>query len=195
MIKRAQIGDAFLQISQHLRNPRNPQKSSETSRENLIQMEFFISYFSTLIPVTIEYLPRHLHKFDFSLRARVRNGNKSEIRIGGAVEPPILSIDQSAFDLSGVPCGLESQREFSLANPQSTKTLAVFEFQTEEFFVRDENGMGSPFEILPKSSKKLWLCFRPLSVTSFDFSLPIIMNEVTKTKYYYLKVNAKISLF
>lgn len=58
-----------------------------------------------IMKISMEYLPRHLHKFDFSLRARVRNGNKSEIRIGGAVEPPILSIDQSAFDFSGTPCG------------------------------------------------------------------------------------------
>ena len=44
--------------------------------------------------------------------------------------------------------------------------------------MEDEEGKNGSFEILPKTSKKLLLGFRPISVTFFDFKLPILMNEV-----------------
>ena len=87
---------------------------------------------------------------------------------------------------------LESRQEFTLTNPQNTKTHVVFDFQTDEFFVEDEEGKSGSFEIPPKTSRKFLLGFRPISVTFFDFKLPILMNEVIvksfiKFFYVYLK--------
>ena len=73
---------------------------------------------------------------------------------------------------------LESRQEFTLTNPQNTNPNVVFDFQTDEFVVEDEEGKNGSFLIPPKTSKKFLLGFRPISVTFFDFKLPILMNEV-----------------
>lgn len=133
-----------------------------------------------ILQIKIEYLPTHLHKFDFSLKVRVRSGNKSEIRVGGVVEPPIISTDKDAFDFHAVPCGAQETIPFCLTNQQNTKTEIHFDFEQEDFFVTrlDEQVSKSPFIIGPKSTAEFNLTFAPLSVTSFDFVLPVVMNGI-----------------
>jgi hypothetical protein len=39
-----------------------------------------------IIKIKVGYVPQKIHKVEFSLKVRVRNGNKSEVRVGGHVQ-------------------------------------------------------------------------------------------------------------
>ena len=91
-----------------------------------------------------------------------------------------LTLCQNQFNFHAVPCGSHEIIPFQLTNQQSTNTEIVFDFDQPDFRVeklgeKDSNGT---FQIGPKSTVDLNLIFGPLSVTSFDFALPVVMNGI-----------------
>ncbi|XP_014674744.1 PREDICTED: cilia- and flagella-associated protein 47-like [Priapulus caudatus] len=161
---------------------------------------FYITPREGVVPVggfaelRLEMAPQTVLRFDTRVFIAVRCGKTLEMRIGGRVEAPSVDIDTPSFKFGGVWCGSEIRLPFKLSNRGNTRAQVEFDFTHYRDFsltlddatdcdgCQEEGVDGSvapvyTTELAAGTSIGAELVFAPTEVASYDFLLPVMLND------------------
>ncbi|PIK59126.1 hypothetical protein BSL78_03931 [Apostichopus japonicus] len=133
--------------------------------------------------------PSAVMKFDTRLEVDIRGWRTIELRMGGTVEPPVVDIDVSSFHFGGIYCGSSITLPFKLINKGKTKAKVVFDLSRfRDFTLKFDADVMEESEdslhpgtfkatIQGLSTMKCQLEFTPTEVASYDFIVPVNINQ------------------
>ncbi|XP_064627283.1 cilia- and flagella-associated protein 47-like isoform X2 [Lineus longissimus] len=139
----------------------------------------------------VSLTPNAVIKFDTRVMVSIRGWKIIELRMGGTVEPPVIDIDEKTFNLGGVFCGSQKTTTFNIINKTTTKTKMEFDLSRySDFslaFPGRETADDYTFQLLNpgvysvtikgEESIPCELTFCPTEVASYDFNLPVVINQ------------------
>jgi hypothetical protein len=120
--------------------------------------------------------PYRTGKFDFPITAQLSNGKETSIRLGGVAEPPNVGVDVSQFNFHSVPINSRICVPFRLKNYQKSDARCSFDLPNE--FCVNLDPVGTEYDISPGEEIELKLYFCPKLIGSYEFVLPLIVNQI-----------------
>ncbi|KAL5265854.1 hypothetical protein ACHWQZ_G006507 [Mnemiopsis leidyi] len=145
-----------------------------------------------MVNLELSFFAVDIEKFDFKIDVRIRGGKKQTLRVGGSVEPPLVECDLDTFAFHGVHVGASLSKSFCLVNPMSSEAEIVYnlnkykDFKLEiphrNFADDDKKNYveDNYYHIYLSSGEKVNvnLVFSPQQVASYDFNLPVLINDM-----------------
>ncbi|XP_071320696.1 cilia- and flagella-associated protein 47-like isoform X2 [Trachinotus anak] len=133
----------------------------------------------------IHFSPDSVIKFDTRVEIALRDMKSIELRVGGSVEPPNVDISVSHFQFYGVHAGSQRAIPFTLTNHSSTAAQVTFDLSQYADFslqlpqpsAKKEPGV-SFMEMQGHQTADCSLIFSPTQAASYDFDLPLMVNDV-----------------
>ncbi|KAK5608644.1 hypothetical protein CRENBAI_022655 [Crenichthys baileyi] len=135
----------------------------------------------------IQFTPDCVFKFDTKVEIALRNMKSVELRVAGSVEPPNVDFSVSHFQFCGVYCGSQQVLPFSITNHSLAMSRVTFDLSKyQDFSVRvcrpsakteTEPGI-TVVEVGDGQTEECFLVFSPTQVTSYNFSVPLMVNGV-----------------
>ncbi|XP_035825915.1 cilia- and flagella-associated protein 47 [Aplysia californica] len=142
--------------------------------------------------IRVALTPDSIMKFDTRVQVAIKGGKTLELRIGGTVEGPDVSIDVASFNFGGVYCGSSATMPFRLENKAITKCRLEFDLTRYKDFSlafpgcqsqEDYNyqllnpGMAS-VTLEPEEIIEGEITFTPTQVAAYDFVMPVVVNHL-----------------
>ncbi|XP_029113625.1 cilia- and flagella-associated protein 47-like isoform X2 [Scleropages formosus] len=139
--------------------------------------------------IEVLFTPEAVVKFDTRVEIALRNARALELRLGGSVTPPRVSIGVKSLQFHGVYCGSRRALPFSLENRSLGRAVLRFdlsrhrEFSVELRRKRVTDGDPEPHtysvEMDGQETVECLLVFCPKQVAAYDFLLPVTLNGLS----------------
>ncbi|XP_041834411.1 cilia- and flagella-associated protein 47-like [Melanotaenia boesemani] len=137
------------------------------------------------VKLKIHFNPDSVIKFDTKIKIALRNMKSIQLRLGGSVEPPNISIGVSCFRFCGVHVGSQRALPFTLTNHSPAAAQVTLDLsQYKDFSIQlplpsvDKKPGLSVVKVQGFKTEECSLVFSPTQVSSYEFDLPLIVNGV-----------------
>uniref|UniRef100_T1JAS5 Calponin-homology (CH) domain-containing protein n=1 Tax=Strigamia maritima TaxID=126957 RepID=T1JAS5_STRMM len=149
--------------------------------------------------------PDVMGKVDQRLYLNIKNGKTVEFKITGQVEPPLVEMSQNTFNFRTVPCGGWKSLPCVITNKGKTRAELEFDFRGyvdfSVIFHRQKGvAVSNPLEtkdvqkvykteILSGEAINVEICFHPVELAAYDFTLTLDINKISSFLNYDKKVS------
>ncbi|RDD38935.1 Cilia- and flagella-associated protein 47 [Trichoplax sp. H2] len=172
--------------------------------------------------IKVDFTPTVVQKFDTSIHVKIRGWKTISLRVGGRVEEPRVDIDKQQFYFGGIHCGSFGEESFKLINKTNTPVKVAIDLSRfRDFKIRCDSQTNPEKLIREDGNQNLYtismngnevisyiLQFYPSEVASYDFYLPVTINEInppsppqsplpptpTTSKYSYPRIDTPTTL-
>ena len=140
--------------------------------------------------ITVSLHPTQVIKFDSHLMVSFRNWKTLDLRIGGVVEPPSVELDVKSFKIGGCYCGSVVTSPFKMINRATSDARVELDLTRHPDFgiksldsnVQLKMTAEAPSRVYTvilegEQSANFALEFKPTEVASYDFILPVAIND------------------
>ncbi|CBY14117.1 unnamed protein product [Oikopleura dioica] len=142
-----------------------------------------------ILPVNVELYPTTMKKLEFSLVARIKNGDDSILRVAAHVQQPKMNLSVEKFNFNGIPIGCFKKIQFSISNPTKASLALKFNLKNSPFTVQTDEKTVSSLNLNSGEEMNIELVYRPMQVEQRNQPFSISVNNID------LGIEKKLEIF